>query len=138
MGLVSATDKDGDDLTFSITGGSGENTFSIDNDGNLTVSDNTELDYEVNTSLTLTVVVSDGLDSDVATITININDVVEIGNTAPVSMDIRVTTDENTSTDITVWATNAADDAVTYRLVPVTTNATATSSRTTAAYTPTI
>ena len=77
MGLVSATDKDGDDLTFSITGGSGENTFSIDNDGNLTVSDNTELDYEVNTSLDLTVVVSDGLASDDATITININDVFE-------------------------------------------------------------
>ena len=77
MGLVSATDKDGDDLTFSITGGSGENTFSIDNDGNLTVSDNTKLDYEANTSLDLTVVVSDGLASDDATITININDVFE-------------------------------------------------------------
>jgi len=77
VGLVSATDKDGDDLTFSITGGSGENTFSIDNDGNLTVSDNTKLDYEANTSLDLTVVVSDGLASDDATITININDVFE-------------------------------------------------------------
>ena len=77
VGLVNASDNDGDSLTFSITGGSGENTFSIDNDGNLTVSDNTELDYEVNTSLTLTVVVSDGSASDDATITININDVFE-------------------------------------------------------------
>ena len=77
VGLVIASDVDGDSLTFSITGGSGENTFSIDNDGNLAVSDNTELDYEVNTSLTLTVVVSDGLDSDGAIITININDVLE-------------------------------------------------------------
>ena len=138
VGSVSASDADGDSLTFSITGGSGENTFSIDNDGNLAVSDNTELDYEVNISLILTVVVSDGSASDDATITININDVVEIGNTAPVSMDVSVTTDEDTSVDITLLATDDDGDTLTYSLVTVTTNGTVSLSGSTATYTPTI
>jgi len=88
--------------------------------------------------LILTVVVSDGSASDDATITININDVVEIGNTAPVSMDVSVTTDEDTSVDITLLATDDDGDTLTYSLVTVTTNGTVSLSGSTATYTPTI
>ena len=77
VGSVIASDADGDDLIFSINGGTGENTFNIDNDGNLAVSDNAKLDFETNTSLSLNISVSDGNASDNALITININDVLE-------------------------------------------------------------
>ena len=87
IGSVIASDADGDDLTFSITGGSGSNTFNVDNDGNLAVSDNSELDYETNTSLTITVQVSDGNASDNATMTINITDVDEATPTVTLSVD---------------------------------------------------
>ena len=77
IGAVVASDPDGDDLTYTLSGGTGQGTFAIDNLGNLSVSNNAELDYEKNTSLFVGVEVSDGTESAIATVTVNINDVFE-------------------------------------------------------------
>ena len=83
LGTVRAVDVDaGDDLTYSIIGGSGSSAFAIDPDtGEVTVADSGQLDFESSSSFTLTVQVADagGL-TDSATIPIDVNDV----NEAPV------------------------------------------------------
>ena len=79
---VGATDPDaGATLTYSITGGNGLGGFTIDaSTGEITVANSAVLDYENVSSFTLTVDVSDGANTDTATITINLTDV----NEAPV------------------------------------------------------
>lgn len=85
-GVLQATDPDvGQSLTYSITGGTGAGIFTIDAaTGDITVLDNSTLDYETTTSYTLSVRVTDdgpgNLFAD-RTFTINILDVSE--NTAP-------------------------------------------------------
>lgn len=79
VGTVSASDPDaGDALAYGITAGNTGSTFAIDNGGNITVNDNTLLDFETNPQFVLTVVVTDvgGL-TDAATITINVTNVNE-------------------------------------------------------------
>jgi autotransporter-associated beta strand protein len=46
VGVVPATNPGGDPLTYTMTSGNNGNTFAIDNSGNLSVADNTLLDYE--------------------------------------------------------------------------------------------
>ncbi|MBS3770624.1 MAG: gliding motility-associated C-terminal domain-containing protein, partial [Bacteroidales bacterium] len=77
------TDADGQDITYSITGGNTDNIFAIDaSTGQITVSDNTDLDYETTSSYSLTVQAEDpDANTDEATITVNITDV----NEAPVA-----------------------------------------------------
>ena len=43
---VEATDPDGDDLTYEVTGGADMGAFKIDNNGQITVGTGTELNYE--------------------------------------------------------------------------------------------
>ncbi len=77
-GTVVATDVDDESLTFSIQSGNDDGIFDImAGTGTISVVDNTNLDYETTTSYTLEVLVSDGTDTDVATITVNITDVDE-------------------------------------------------------------
>ncbi|MBF0449900.1 MAG: carboxypeptidase regulatory-like domain-containing protein [Candidatus Magnetomorum sp.] len=65
-------------LTYSIVGGSGSNALTIDRlTGAIRIKNSTDLNYEANRYLYLTVAVSDGKFEDVATLTIhliNIND----------------------------------------------------------------
>lgn len=75
-----ATDPQGDILTYTITGGDPNYDFYIDFDGQLTVCGG--LDYETTTSYQLTVEVSDGTETDTATVNITVTDVFE--NVAPV------------------------------------------------------
>ena len=73
---VGASDPDvGATWTFSITGGNTGSTFDIDtNTGEITVNDNTLLDFSISVfTLTVTIEDNDGLTDD-ATITINIDD----------------------------------------------------------------
>lgn len=75
VGTVVASDPDNDALTFSITSSSPGNAFSINSaDGSLVVVDSSLLDFEVNPLFTLTVKVSDNLDTASAIITITVND----------------------------------------------------------------
>lgn len=89
VGTVVATDSDaGQTLTYAITAGNGNapGVFAIDNNGQLTVNDSTQLDFETTQQYQLTVQVTDDgspAGSDTATITINVTDVDEI-NDAPV------------------------------------------------------
>ena len=75
VGTLTASDPDGDSLFYSIVSGDDFGQFAIDTDGKITVAG--DLDENVIDSYTLTVDVSDGVDSATATVTINVGDVAE-------------------------------------------------------------
>ena len=81
VGTVAATDADaGTTLSdWTITEGNGDGIFAINSStGEITVTDNTKLDYETRTSYYLTVTVSDGSHtSSSENISITVNDVFE-------------------------------------------------------------
>ena len=81
LGGVSASDPDaGDTLAFAITGGDAGNAFAIDSSsGEITVNNPPGLDFELFSVFNLTVQVEDsGQLMDTATVTINVNDIVEV------------------------------------------------------------
>ena len=79
VGKVIATDQDTkpawNTLSYSIL----DNTvpFKIDNNGNITVTDGSKINYETNPTFTFNVRVTDNTYSDTATVTIELNDVQE-------------------------------------------------------------
>ena len=75
VGMATATDADGDPLTFSITTGNTSDAFAISADGAITVAG--ALDFETTPTYTLMVQVSDGPTSDEAAATVNVTDVDE-------------------------------------------------------------
>ena len=120
--VVAATDADNDTLTYSL-GGTDAAVFRIvSTTGQLQTS--ALLDYETDTSYSVTVSVSDGNSgTDSIAVTINVNDVDETNNTAPVFTDGTTTTRsvaENvplgTSIGRAVSATDADNDTLTYSL----------------------
>ena len=67
------TDQDGDSLSYSITAGNGDGVFTIDaNTGQITIADNSNLDYGTTSQYTLTIQASDGSLFDTADITIDV------------------------------------------------------------------
>ncbi|MEK9824902.1 MAG: Ig-like domain-containing protein, partial [Methylotenera sp.] len=77
-------DRDGEELTYSITGGNTGGMFVIDPaTGVITIAEGKTLDYETLSTYNLTISASDGLNSDTAVVTINVNDL----NEAPVAVD---------------------------------------------------
>ena len=80
LGSVTATDSDGDTLSFSIKTNSND-LFEINNTGEISLASTKNLDYETATSHTLSVDVSDGNDTSTADITINVTDILDAGNT---------------------------------------------------------
>jgi len=96
VGTVTSSDPEDDTLNHSITGGNTDNIFVIDNSGQITVDDNTDLDYETTSNYTLTVEVDDGSLTDTATVTVNVNDV----NEAPTASDDTATTEEDTEFNV--------------------------------------
>jgi hypothetical protein len=121
VGTVIATDVDtlGVLQNWQITGGTGATAFVIDAaTGEITVADSTQLNFEVSTSFTLLVTVSDGVQtSAVQTITINLTDV----NERPTLVGGTFTVDENSSAGTPVGAVSASDvdagDQLSYSLV---------------------
>ena len=98
VGSVSASDADGDSLTFSISG----SDLSVTSDGVLTFS--SAPDYEANTSYTATLTVSDGTFSDSGSITVNVTNVDDV---APViTSSATFTAAENQTAIGTVTATD--------------------------------
>ncbi len=119
---VSATDADNDNLTYTL-GGTDASAFSIDStNGQLRTE--ASLDYEIDTSYTVTITVSDGnAGSDSITVTINVTDVEEAPENNPPAFDGDETTRtvaENSDADAnigaTITATDADDDDLTYSL----------------------
>ena len=76
VGSVSATDPDGDTLSYAITAGNGAGAFAIDAATGV-VSVAAALDFETTPAYSLEVAVSDGLLVDTAAIVINLSDVAE-------------------------------------------------------------
>jgi len=119
VGSVSGSDADGTNggLTYSITGGNGLGIFAINSStGAITVFDNTNLDRESISSVTLTVQVSDNGPGTAKTgstsVTINVNDVNEFSVTTPTDTDATANAvNENASKGTTVGITVNATDA---------------------------
>ena len=119
---VSATDADNDTLTYTL-GGTDAASFSIvSTSGQLQTS--AALDYETKSSYSVTVSVSEGNGgTDSITVTINVTDVSEVTNNAPVFADGTTTTRSvaentaaNTNIGSAVSATDADNDTLTYTL----------------------
>ena len=118
---VSATDTDGDTLTYTL-GGTNASSFSIvKNSGQLQTK--APLDYETKNAYSVTVTVSDGGRTDVITVTITITDVDETPKTrAPVFTSDSTTRSiaENTPAGVNIGspvsATDADGDTLTYTL----------------------
>ncbi|WP_438422712.1 cadherin domain-containing protein [Aquimarina macrocephali] len=80
--VVTATDPEGDTLTYSIKDND-DNLFDVAGDGILSLAPNKVLDYESRTNYSITITVSDGNGGESsARIYINITDVLESGDEA--------------------------------------------------------
>ena len=86
---LSATDPDGDTLSFSIASGGGATSFSIDNSTGL-ISVQNSLDYETTSSYTLYIVVTDGWSEVVAMVSITVLDVVYHVQCVPMVLRVEV------------------------------------------------
>ena len=132
VGRVSATDSDGDALTYALDSAS-DAVFDIDASGNITVTLANALDYETKASYAVTVSVHDGKDAAGAAdttvdathgLTIAVTDVEEstVANRAPTFPANAPTTLEVAENNAagapvgTVAATDPDGDAVTYAL----------------------
>jgi hypothetical protein len=122
VGTVSASDPNGDSLSYSITGGNTSGAFAI-NTGNgvLTVANSTALDYETITQFGLTVRVADpdGF-NDSATVTVALNDVDEgTPNNTPDISNQSFNVDENSANGTVVGTAVASDpdgDSLSYSI----------------------
>ena len=92
--VASDADQPGDTLTFTEAGGTGSAAFDITSTGQIIVADQSLLNFETNPSYTLDVIVDDNKGSTAtATVTINLNDLVE---------SMVVTAGDWSSNDITI------------------------------------
>ena len=136
VGTVSATDPEGDAVTYAITAGNTGGAFAIDSGtGEITVA--AALDHETTDEYTLTVEAEDvsGL-TDTATLTITVTDIAEEAPPAPTNVDATLAGGTFTITwDAVVGAskyepqvtTDAADaQSVTWAALPEVTAASAT------------
>ena len=112
FGSVTATDSDGDTLTYSISG----SEINISSSGVLTFA--SAPDYETKNSYSATVTVSDGTDSVAQNITVNVIDVDEaIPNQAPsISSSVSFSAAENQTAIGSVTATDSDGDTLTYSI----------------------
>ncbi|MEE6248334.1 MAG: cadherin domain-containing protein, partial [Pseudomonadota bacterium] len=113
---VGASDADGDQLSFSLSGDDAS-AFNIDSDGVLTFT--TAPDFETKSSYSITVEVSDGSETVSQAVSIEILDVAEEQtNRAPAisGLDATVEVNENQSRLLTLDASDADGDTLSYTL----------------------
>ncbi|WP_194269409.1 Ig-like domain-containing protein [Tritonibacter litoralis] len=77
LAQVTASDVEGDALTYAITGGNEDGLFEIDDTGAISLSDGSGLDFETAPVHDLEISVSDGVASTAANVTVNVTDVDE-------------------------------------------------------------
>ena len=111
VGTVTATDADGDSLTYSLSG-TDASSLSISSSGVLTF--NNAPDYETKNSYAVTVSVSDGSNSVSQDLTISIND--KNDNSPVITSNNTFSADENQTSVGTVTATDADGSSLTYSL----------------------
>lgn len=111
VGTVTVADPDAGDTAFNfqITGGTGQGVFAIDANGNITVDDASQLDFETAASYTLQVQVTDNGGptpgsnqlSDSKTFTITIGDINEAPVLTGAAFDLPIVDESNlTATEI--------------------------------------
>ena len=106
IGTVTATDAEGDDVTFTVSG----SELAITSAGVLTFA--SAPDYETKTSYTATVTASDGTNSTTQDITVNVTNVNDV---APeFTSNATFSAEENQTAIGTVTATDAEGDDVTF------------------------
>jgi len=119
VGTVTASDPDGDVLTYSIVTGNDLGAFQLDaSTGTISILDSEPLDFEVNPTFNLAIQVSDSELTDLGIITINLNDVEDL-NQAPIVSNATLEIDENSpegSMVGTVVATDPEGDVLTYAI----------------------
>lgn len=104
VGTVMATKDPGEALAFSITSGNFGGAFAIDAaSGELTVEG--ALDHETAPSYTLTVSADDGLQTDTATVTVDVTDI----NEAPTASSRAWSIAENTATGTVLGTVGGSD-----------------------------
>jgi len=108
---ITATDDDGDPLTFTISGEPEFATFTDNGDDTATLSLTPGFD-DAGTYPGVTVTVSDSLDTDSETFTITISDT----NRAPTADDQSVTTARDTPVGITLTGTDPDGDPLTFAI----------------------
>jgi hypothetical protein len=101
----------GDNLTASLWGGTANGTVSLNSDGSFTYTPNGGY---VGTDSFAYKAFTGGQGSNAAVVTITVT---AITNTPPVANDQTVTTSKNTATSITLTATDADNDPLTYSIV---------------------
>ncbi len=114
IGTASATDPEGQTVTFSLSGTGSEN-FSVDSSGNISLVNS--LDYETATSYTLALNASDGVNTTTSELIITVDDV----NEAPSLSNSLAASSfaENVSTGTTIATASATDpesQTITYSL----------------------
>ena len=120
VGTVTTADPDaGDTLTYSITAGNGDGIFTINSStGQITIADNSNLNFESATSYGLTVQVEDagGL-TDTAAVTVNVTNVNEDPTVNSASFSI----DEHSADGSAVGAITGSDpdagDSLSYSII---------------------
>ena len=114
IATTTAADPDGNEITYTLTG-TGSDNFSISNDGSITLLNS--LDYESQTSYTLTLTASDGSTSASSELTFSVTDVEELINFSISLAANSFAEDTATGTTIaTASATNTEGDAITFSL----------------------
>ena len=109
VGTVLANDPDGDTPAISIVSGNEAGVFAIDDVGNVTVADSSQLDFDITPEYVLVFEASDGFTFDTATLTIN---VIDVPNPAVIGGDITgdATEDRGTTGLLTISDADGADE----------------------------
>ena len=126
VATVSATDLDlpGDTLSYAITAGNPNSGFAIDADGNITIADASvlDLDFDDGTELvtTLTVQVSDGVNTDTVDVTVQVTPIND--NTPDAGADFSTTIPEESGNGTAVATVSATDldlpgDTLSYTII---------------------
>ena len=109
VGTITASDADDDNLSFSITGGSDQGLFTINNSGELSFNNapdfETAADNDGDNNYQVQVAVSDGSETVTQDLTVTVTNV----NEAPTADDGTFTVDENSTSGTQVGIITATD-----------------------------
>ena len=112
IGTVTATDADGDAISYSLSG-TDASSMSI-NSSNGILTFNSAPDYETKSSYTATVTASDGTNSSTQNIIVNLTNLND--NTPSITSSATFSAAENQTAIGTVTATDADGDTISYSL----------------------